>query len=668
MTIELGHGGTRRWRRRVALAVAAATSAAALALTPQAHSQVPLVCSTPGSTAPIGPNVSGEATLAPGETTEWTGPCGTTSTLRLTDWYDHYYVTFSERSELRAEIEWGDPTDVFDLFVYRGTVAKERPAHQVPACGSSADREAACEMARDQQTLAVQDSGWPPSLRRKSIEFGNVEPGPYTIRVIYRNVVEGDYTGVVRSVPLPPALLAPPDQEPPPRASYETVDDPYREFQWGLDRIKTPEAWQLQQATGHGITIAVVDTGVDLRHPDFSCPGKLLVLEGATIGSTEPPQDRNGHGTHVAGIAAACGNNGEGVVGVAPDARVMPVNAYDAIISGPGPDVADEGFAAGINFAVDNGAHVINLSMGVNPPLGYAAQLYEETETALARAREEGVVVVAAAGNFDPQQVAAPSPFCGYPSLSRHVLCVGATDRNDELAYYSYFPNQLEEGEGDRPAAGVVAPGGAGRACSATERHGIVSAYLFDEGEEPNCGYGAGYRELDGTSMASPHVAGLATLLYDRLAGKRSAHNADLIIDTIIRTADISPAADGEGEPDYEYDPVYGHGLIDAVAAVEAIAPVVTIQPSALTLYVDGPGSSRSALVATLIDGDSGAGLSDQPIEFFADGMSLGWATTDASGVASIPLDGRFRGARHYFEGVFAGNEQYHGSSGSIQT
>ncbi|HEX2195642.1 MAG TPA: S8 family serine peptidase, partial [Actinomycetota bacterium] len=136
-----------------------------------------------------------------------------------------------------------------------------------------------------------------------------------------------------------------------------TVNDPLFGDQWGLQKIQAPEAWAT--ADGGGITIAIVDSGVDLGHPDFAC-GKLAVHPGSNIGSKKSPntpQDKDGHGTHVAGIAGACTNNGVGVAGVAPGATIMPVGVFEE-------SNLDRAMAQGIRFATDKGAHVVNLSIG----------------------------------------------------------------------------------------------------------------------------------------------------------------------------------------------------------------------------------------------------------------------------------------------------------------
>ena len=326
-------------------------------------------------------------------------------------------------------------------------------------------------------------------------------------------------------------------------AQTTAPNDPLFADQWGLAKIQAPEAWAL--ADGGGITIAIVDSGVDLGHEDFAC-GKLAVHPGSNIGSRKAPntpQDKEGHGTHVAGIAGACTNNGVGVAGVAPGSTIMPVAVFEQ-------SNLDKAMADGIRFATDKGAHVVNLSIGDIPPFSHgAAALFPLTEQAMAYARNAGVVIAAAAGNFD-------QPTCEYPSFSRNVICVVATDRNDMRTYYTDFPVNADRQTLPKMEPVVAAPGGQGTFCE----EGIVSTYL--RSLESIC-YSTGYETLDGTSMASPHVAGVAALVYDRLGGARSKANADLVVQTILSSADdlYSPG----------WDPIVGHGRLNALRAVQAI-------------------------------------------------------------------------------------------------
>ena len=326
-------------------------------------------------------------------------------------------------------------------------------------------------------------------------------------------------------------------------AQTTTPNDPLFADQWGLQKIQAPQAWSL--ADGSGITIAIVDSGVDLSHEDFAC-GKLAVHPGSNIGSKRSPntpQDKEGHGTHVAGIAGACTNNGVGVAGVAPGSTIMPVAVFEE-------SDLDKAMASGIRFATDRGAHVINLSIGDIPPFSHmGAFLFPQTEEAMQYARDAGVVIAAAAGNF-------AQPTCEYPSFSRNVICAVATDRNDVRSFYSDFPVNADPQTLPTMEPVVAAPGGQGTFCD----EGIVSTYL--RSLESVC-YSTGYDSLDGTSMASPHVAGVAALVYDKLGGARSAANADLVVQAILDSADdlYSPG----------WDPIVGHGRLNALSAVQSV-------------------------------------------------------------------------------------------------
>lgn len=316
--------------------------------------------------------------------------------------------------------------------------------------------------------------------------------------------------------------------------------DPYFDRQWGLHKIKAPAAWAT--ATGTGVLIAVVDTGVDLTHPDLvdkvvSYPdadfvdpngicekGKSCIQDGA--------QDQSGHGTHVAGIAAATTGNDIGVAGTAPGASILPVRVLDADNEGETRRVG-----AGIRYAADKGAAVINLSLSYPPGSGEAEQLtggLRPVRSAITYAVSRGSVVVVSAGNRS-------MPLCAEPSAAEEVLCVGATDQNDMRAVYS-------NGDATRLRNYLVAPGGAGLRCG-TE---IFSTYL--RGAQTACSTYDGYEGNSGTSMAAPFVSGVAALLFEK-----GLSNAD-----IVRC--ITSTADDIGAPGR--DPVFGYGRVNAAAAV----------------------------------------------------------------------------------------------------
>jgi serine protease len=321
-------------------------------------------------------------------------------------------------------------------------------------------------------------------------------------------------------------------------------NDPLYSKQWGLGQIRAPQAWG-RGGTGAGTTIAIVDTGIDLGHPDLSA--KLVA--GTDLAGDQPctpGQDREGHGTHVAGIAAASTGNGTGGAGTAPDASLMPVRVLDSTGSGSSDDVS-----AGIRWAADHGAHVINLSLGDGISI---AGLYDVplpadisgVAEAVDYAWAHGAVVVAAAGN-------SSFPFCSYPGASVHAVCVAATDSTGFPSSYSNFPVSPEGG------VAVRAPGGDGSGCGDGD---IWSSYWPGAGDD-SCG-AKGYEPLAGTSMATPFVSGVAAML--RGGGLTNQQT----VDCLKRTSSNGGS----------YDPVNGYGIVNAEAAV---AGCTTLKPGPTT-------------------------------------------------------------------------------------
>jgi serine protease len=328
-------------------------------------------------------------------------------------------------------------------------------------------------------------------------------------------------------------------------AAAAPPNDPYFGLQWGIQQINADEAWTT--STGAGQVLAVVDSGVDLDHPDLAAQ----LVPGATFtGCASDGPCGNGdwesgntsdapspHGTHVAGIAAAATGNGVGIAGVARDAQIMPVKV-----------LTDEGgtfeeVAAGIRWATDHGADVINLSLGALPGVQALAitGVIADAREAIDYAHSRGVVVVAAAGN----DFAA---ICGEPGFNSHSLCVVATDPRELRAAYSNFA--VQEGMNI-----VAAPGGAAVLACADD---IIST--VPSGSEGTCGAGRpGYDFYAGTSMATPHVAGVAALLTAQGRSVEAVYAA-------LRSTARTPGSGTRGT----YTPTYGYGIVDAVAALGA--------------------------------------------------------------------------------------------------
>jgi len=294
-------------------------------------------------------------------------------------------------------------------------------------------------------------------------------------------------------------------------------DDTFFKDQWGLHKVQAEQAWS--SGDGVGIVVAIVDSGVDRNHQDLSenmVPGYDFVdndshPDDETSGPGDGCPGNPGHGTHVAGIAAAVANNGYGIAGVAPKARIMPVRVLSKYGCGNLADVRE-----GIAWAVRNGAHVVNLSLGENVLIRNA--LGPGLEDAVNDAWAKGVIPVVAAGN----DVLFPS---GYSNVN--ALVVGATDRNDQKAYFSNVSDAKW---------GLTAPGS-----------GILSTL-------PGNKFGT----LSGTSMATPHVSGAAAVM--RCLGLNHDQSRQRILSSSDDLGTQGP------------DPVYGHGRLNVGKAASGLS------------------------------------------------------------------------------------------------
>jgi type VII secretion-associated serine protease mycosin len=289
-------------------------------------------------------------------------------------------------------------------------------------------------------------------------------------------------------------------------------DDPlYRPFQWNLRRIGMDQVWDLRPSAPD-LTVAVLDTGADFTHPDLR--PNLLGDRGYDFINDGPnAQDDESHGTAVAGIIGAVGNNHEGVAGIAWRIKILPIKALNA--EGRGPDSA---MVKAILYAADNGARIINIS---STGTRYSAAL----ETAVTYAQEKGALIVAAAGNTGDQDNTV-----SYPAAFDGVLAVSAVDEQDQPAAFSQHG----------PYVSLAAPGV----------------------EVPSTAWaGAGrgsYASQSGTSIAAPHVSGVAALLWEL--------RPDLAASDIANA--LRTTADGGGRAG---DGSIGSGILNAARAVSSV-------------------------------------------------------------------------------------------------
>ncbi|WP_245856178.1 S8 family peptidase [Paenibacillus rigui] len=242
---------------------------------------------------------------------------------------------------------------------------------------------------------------------------------------------------------------------------------------WGIKHIRAPQAWA--KSKGERIRIGVIDTGADFTHPDLRhCLSYGINL----LNRHMMPNDDNGHGTHIAGTIAASSRQ-RGIIGVAPQAMIHPVKAFDHQGSAFVSDIIN-----GIDWCVKNQIHIINMSFGMKT---YSRAL----ESAVRNAYQAGVIVVASSGNEGKQAT------IDYPARLRQVIAVGATTRKGQIASFSNNSKNID----------IYAPG-----------EKIYSTWLRGK-----------YHELSGTSMATSHVTGVIALMLSRRPGLKPLQIKSLI-------------------------------------------------------------------------------------------------------------------------------------------
>ena len=337
--------------------------------------------------------------------------------------------------------------------------------------------------------------------------------------------------------------------------SYRTVNDAYYGRQWNLPLINLPEAWDVTTGDDN-VIVAVVDTGVLINHPDLS--GRLTGTGydfvskkpgGNDPGDKEPGTARSSfHGTHVAGIIGAATNNTTGVAGVTWNTKIMPVRVMGVGGRGNTYDIMQGmRYAAGLSnnsgTVPPKAADIINLSLGGGSYLSSEQSLIDEL-------RAKGIIVIAAAGN---ENTSMPS----YPAAYTGVIAVSAVNIDSTRASYSNYGSYVD----------VAAPGG-----DSGDRNGdgFQDYVLSTCGDDSSGSIVYNYALYPGTSMAAPHVAGVAAMMK---AVYPALSPADF--DALLATGDITNDIGAPGKDTY-----YGHGLINAfkaVAAAKALAGGGTI-------------------------------------------------------------------------------------------
>lgn len=328
-------------------------------------------------------------------------------------------------------------------------------------------------------------------------------------------------------------------------------NDTYYKNQWGLINtgqtiknkvgkanadIKVQQAWDVTR--GNGVKIAVLDTGLDMSHPDLA--SKVVAQKVFTTSSIN---DKFGHGTHVAGIAAAITNNGQGIAGACPDCQLM----IGKIMGDNGTGEASA-MAGGITWAADNGAKVINISGG-------GANRSSTQEEAIIYAWNKGVVIVAAAGNENTNKLF-------YPAALTNVISVAASGNSDTKASFSNYGTWVN----------VAAPGEAIYSTMPTK------AYVMQNSSP----LALNYDYLSGTSMASPMVAGVAGLVWASAQGTSATNVARRVIDTADKIG-------GTGQ-------YWESGRVNAAGAVGTAT-----NPSAAPSVAPSIGPSPSGTAPTLV-------------------------------------------------------------------
>ncbi len=416
-------------------------------------------------------------------------------------------------------------------------------------------------------------------------------------------------------------------------------NDQYYNYQWHYPQINLPQAWDI--TTGdNSVIVSVIDTGVLLNHPDLA--GQLVSgydfisspeISGDGDGIDNNPDDvgdavqggtSSFHGSHVSGTIAAASNNSNGVAGVAWGVKVMPVRVLGKG-GGTSYDII-QGILFSAGLSNDSGtlpaqrADIINMSLG-------GGGFDQATFNAVTAARNAGVIIVAAAGNENTSQLSYPASYSG-------VVSVSAVDLNRQRAPYSNYGSEID----------VAAPGGDVQAD--LNGDGRPDGVLSTAADDSSGNIEFSYNFYNGTSMASPHVAGVAALMKSVYPGLTPAE-----FDAMLSAGEITNDLGNSGRDD-----IFGYGLIDAYKAVQAAVqraggggtptdPTLSVNPQNLnfantllssTLYIEEIGGTVGTVQIT----ENITWLSIAANAVDASGMGSYTVTVDRSGLTPATYSG----------------------------
>lgn len=394
---------------------------------------------------------------------------------------------------------------------------------------------------------------------------------------------------------------------------------------WGLQQVRAVEAWSApgcaNNCSGEGVVVAVVDSGLDITHPDIA--GRLWTNAAEIAGNgidddqngyiddihgwdfandDNNPMDDHGHGTHVAGTIAAEVNNGVGIAGVAPRSRIMALKGIGTVGG------SDSDLAQAIVYAANNGARVINCSWGGGP-----MSIPQVIADAINYAHDvHNAVVVVAAGNSNLD--VGNEAFGFFPANSRNVITVAASDHSDQKAYFSNFGEKID----------LIAPGGGdSQPTTAFDPHRTILSLKSSQANSTMTGNGAliiggQYVRQAGTSMAAPHVAGAAALILSRYPTLSAEQ---------VRQA-LRKGSDDRGATGFDF--FMGYGRLNAQQSATLAAPLEArlepLPPSIVAgSHIEIRGTAR------------GSGFGSWRIEYGAGELPTSWTTitTGSSQISS---------------------------------